>query len=291
MGICKYFINKAQKRELETIAEKFEDISVDNISSLVRYNEGKYIVWLDNNNEYDWETTSDYDELSVDRTKRNSYMSRISFLEHHPMVKCLSKYNRKEFHYMLADAVVLVLEGEFNEADEKIFELNRYLNDRNCEITRKWQLLYCFATLLVIFIIFVIGRHNMQNIIEFLKVDKRTIDTIGFSMLGTIGATLSIVLKSGNQCYDCESGKLLNFLEIFSRMFTSIISSFVAVCLYKMGMIFANFNSGQNATYCLILVCIIAGFSERLIPSIISRFENSETKEECCNDKESINNI
>ena len=46
MGMCKYFINKAQKSELEKIADKFVDISVDNISSLVRYNEGKYIVWL-----------------------------------------------------------------------------------------------------------------------------------------------------------------------------------------------------------------------------------------------------
>ena len=96
--------------------------------------------------------------------------------------------------------------------------------------------------------------------------------------------TLSIIQKSGNRCYDCESGKFLNFLEILSRMFASVISSFVVVYLYKLDLIFANFRSSENTTYCLIILCIIAGFSERLVPSIISRFEYNEIKEENSNE-------
>ena len=286
-----FWVTNSQKKEFEIIADNFDDISPGNISSLVRYSKEKYIVWLDGENEVDWETTDTYDTIDIDRAKLNSYMSMIGFLQHHPMVSCMSKYMRKEFNHMLADTVVLILEGEFDKAEEQICKINNYLTNRNCEITRKWQLLYCFLIIFCVFVISILGRYFMQNIVELLVVKEETMGMIGFSMLGTVGATFSIVLKSGKQYYNCESGKLLNFLEILSRMIASIVSGFVAAYLYKMGIIFGNFNTEQNATYGFILICIIAGFSERLIPSIISSFEKAESKEENCNEKKGINNF
>ncbi len=275
-------INKkaAQYAELKEILKEFPDISPDNVNTLVRHSSERYIVWLDCENEFDWETTNNYREPD----EINTYISRIGVLQHQPISRCLSKKQYKEFNYMLAEAIVLVLENELCEADKHIFIAEQYLQNRNCEITRKWQLEFCFIILTIILALMGVGKHNYLYLLNYFGISTDVMNTIGYSVLGTIGATLSIIQKSGNKCYNCESGRFLNFLEILSKMFASIISGFIVIYLYKLDLIFANFHSEENSHYCLILICIIAGFSERLVPSIISKFENNEYKEECCSE-------
>ncbi len=290
-NLCVFWANSVQKKELQVITEKFNDINVDNINCLVRYSKDRYIVWLDCKNEVDWETTDIYDEEMSENKCINRFIARVETLQCQPTAKYLSSAQRKEFNYMLAATIVLVLEDELEGAEEQIAKLEKYLYNRNCEITRKWQLFYCFSILLLILCSFVTVSFFQEKLLSITNVSKELFEILGYSILGTLGATLSIALKSGKKCYNCESGRILNFLEIFSRMFTSVISSFVAVYLYKLEIIFSNFNSEKNAIYCVILVCIIAGFSERLIPSIISSFEKSGNKEECCNEEKSIDNF
>ncbi len=274
--------NKAQQTEFEEILKEFKDISVDNVNVLVRHNEGNYIVWLDCDNEVDWKTTENFNGRNEENI--NKYIYKIGVLQHQPIAHHLSTQQYIDFNYMLAETVVLILENELEEADKNICDIKQYLKNRNCEITRKWQLISCFTILVVILFLFSLFKHNYEIVSEFLDISDDTINMMIYSVLGTIGATLSIIQKSGKKCYGCESGKVLNFLEMLSRMLASIISSFIVIYLYKSDMIFANFRLSQNSSYCLILICIIAGFSERLVPSIISKFENNELKEECCDD-------
>lgn len=290
-NLCVFWANSAQKKELQVITEKFEDIDADNINCLVRYSKERYIVWLDCKNEVDWETTDVYDKEMSENKCINKFIARVEAFQCQPTTKYLSSSQRKEFNYMLAATIVLILENELEGAEEQLVKLDKYLHSRNCEITRKWQLFDCFLILFLILCSFVCVRFFQEKLLNIINMSKEAFDILGYSVLGTLGATLSIALKSGKKCYNCESGRILNFLEVFSRMFTSVISSFIAVYLYKLDIIFSNFNSEQNATYCLVLVCIIAGFSERLIPSIISGFEKIENKEECCDEEKSINNI
>ena len=192
---------------------------------------------------------------------------------------------------MLAEAAVLVFEHEFSEADQHIADAKQYLTSRNYEITRKWQLEFCFIILMGILIVTGIVKHHYLEISDFFGLPADVLNTIGHAVLGTIGATLSIIQKSGKKRYDCESGRLLNFLEILSRMFASIISGFIVVYLYKLNLIFANFHSEENVEYCLVIICIIAGFSERLVPSIIGGLEKKESKEEGYDEQKSIDNF
>ncbi len=277
-NLCILFRSKIQQEEIDEILKEFPDISSSNVNILVRYSSGNYIVWLDCENEFDWETTNSFDEQDKDYI--NKYMSKIGVLQHQPIARCLSKKQYKEFNYMLAETVVLVLEGELDELDKHLLEIELYLKNRNCEITRKWQLEYCFMILLIVLLLFGFFRCNYEHISMFYGISSDTMSILGYSVLGTIGATLSIIQKSGKKCYDCESGKFLNFLEILSRMFASVISSFIVIYLYKLDLIFANFSSNKNTSYCLILICIVAGFSERLVPSIISKFEKGEEGKE-----------
>ena len=58
---------------------------------------------------------------------------------------------------MLAATIVLILEDELEGADEQIAKLEKYLYNRNCEITRKWQLFYCFS------ILFLMGLMSLER--------------------------------------------------------------------------------------------------------------------------------
>ena len=86
--------NSIQREEIDEILNEFPDISGDNVNTLIRYSNNRYIVWLDNENEFDWETTDFYDEQNT--VNINTYISKIGVLQHQPISRCLSKKQYKE---------------------------------------------------------------------------------------------------------------------------------------------------------------------------------------------------
>lgn len=81
--------NNIRRTEILEILKNFSDISVDNVNTLVRYSSERYIVWLDSENEFDWETTDKYD--TDNKNDINTYISKIGLLQHQPIARCLSK--------------------------------------------------------------------------------------------------------------------------------------------------------------------------------------------------------
>ena len=79
------------------------------------------------------------------------------------------------------------------------------------------------------------------------------------------------------------------FLEVISRLIISSASAFIIWKAYQAGVVFANFSSGIGKEAFETCLYIVAGFSERLAPSLIERFE--DTKEDTKDEKENTDII
>ena len=201
-------------------------------------------------------------------------------MQRKPTVRYLSKNMKHDYSCMLGEVVVLAIKNDNEKIKEFIPEIESYIYKRNCEISRKWQLYFCFWILLSFALIGIFIYNSNWLTTNIDTSDSGYKKDVLFSAFGALGATLSILLKSGTVCYDCEAGKMLNFLEVVSKLFASVICSFIIITLYEIDLIFTTLKSIENQAACIIIMCIIAGFSERLVPSIMSKFVIKNIKED-----------
>jgi L-rhamnose mutarotase len=265
-------IEKIHKEEYQKVHNTFADISIDNISVLVRHNDGKYVVFLDQASELDWETTNAFEEENaVNSEERDKILAEIEWLQHQPCVKIISKERQVCFNLLLAECWCYALDDFFEIANTHLRRAEQYLNDRKVETSRKWQLFSCLS-IVGVFAIAVI------TINRCFFVSATFTDWSNYLLFGALGTALSLIINSSVRTYNCESGKLLNFLEVLSRLIASLLSCIVIILMFDLNIIFTALKD-NHAPEALRLLCVIAGFSERLIPSILRKMENDEIKE------------
>lgn len=253
----------AQREEFQAITESYKDIKVDNIRLLIRNSPERYIVFVDSDYEVDWETTDRFDAEHAEQIKGiDRVSSRIEDVEQNPAVAYLSEREKTALARLLGCALVSELDGQSEEAEETIFSAKDYLKRRTSETSRRWQLVNAFVIALLGFLIWIYFAPK---------------EYIGF---GCLGALFSILCKTGNTEYDCQAGRALFALETFARFLAAVISAYMAEQLFQMDLLFTALKSDKTDASALALICFAAGFSERLVPSIISRLTTTQEKGE-----------
>lgn len=239
---------------------------------MIRHKKGQYVVFLDNIHEIDWETSDEYDAANGEtKEERSKVLAEVEWLQHQPCVQIIDNDRRNCFISLLAECWCYALDGCFEIANSHLKRAEQYLNDRKIETSRKWQLISCFS----IIGLFMVG---ILAINKYLPVLDCFNEWATYLLFGTLGTALSLIISSNTRTYNCESGKLLNFLEILSRFIASLLSCLVIVLLFNLNIIFTALKD-NHSTETLKLLCVIAGFSERLIPSILQKMESTEIKE------------
>lgn len=259
-------IEVAQRKELETILEEFKDIVPDNVTLLIRYVSGRYIVFLDGNNEVDFETTDVYDnEYLQSKERLNVVYNCVEELEHRPAVQYLSPKKQKSFARLLGNALAAELDMAEMVANQTLQMAEQFLKQRTTEISRCWLLLSAFVAALFSWMLWQ----------WFFPKD--------FIFFGCLGAFFSILCKAGKLEYDCEAGVFLNILEVVSRFFAAAISAYLAGQLFEADLLFTALKSTQVSSV-VPLIYFVAGFSERLVPSIVTTLGTREKTEGKNND-------
>jgi hypothetical protein len=284
-------IESTRRSEISKIFSSYKSsfqettISEDNISYIIRCCPSEYIVFLDIDFEYDWETTNEFYNTLTDKEKdeRDAIISDIEQEQHIPAAKYLDKKSKKSYYCLLGECCLYAITKNFSVARKHLQYAKEFIENRKVEITRKWQLSYCILILLFVFILQIVVDVNAKTLSSWFSIDVKDIQSIKYLTVGVIGATLSIILKNGKRAFSCESGQWLNFLEVVSKMIAAGISCFIIILLFKLDLIFTALKD-NHSNEILYLLCIMAGFSERLIPSILQKIESKEIQEENKND-------
>lgn len=231
-----------------------------------------YVVFLDENDELDWQThewlDGKFDETEELAKAYNEVLNRGAELNSLP-VEHLSLEQRKNFRIMIGEGFARLFDLDPKCALEIMDIAGRYAEARNQEIARGWQLR---ATGLVAGIFSAVGFLGWlaRDYLRTWLGQTAFILSIG-ACAGALGALFSILARIGTIPLDPSAGKSLHQLEGAARVVAGAVGALIAQLAVHLSLIFGVFKSSGNAA--LIFVALIAGASERLVPTIIKRSE------------------
>lgn len=150
------------QRELQETVKNFEDVYAENISYLIQSREGMYIVYLDIEDDLDWSITDEGEKI-LDGEKFWKLMAIVNSMQNRPCVIQLDKKKKRQYNCLLGTALILAIERREEEFEKCIKEAEKYIEEREYEITRKWNAEICCVTFIVILLLYSLGRGILNN--------------------------------------------------------------------------------------------------------------------------------
>mgnify|MGYP001037253028 CR=1 FL=1 len=256
------------------------DPSTGKIIRKLIMNTTDYIVYLDQDYRIQWETTDNY--LA---SKGNKYsdlfgevITKVTELEGLSEVSVLPEAQKREYRTLLGSAITMMLEKEKDAVIRGVLrEADRYLNDRMTELARKWYLLSSSGVTLLACIAFMllwVFRDGAESIFQ-----ARAVDVMLGTGLGALGALFSIITRSSKLRVNVSAGRAIHYIEGTARVVVGMIGALLVALAIEAGMFLGVINTSTYSLTLLLAVCLIAGASERMAPSIIRRVEGMAENE------------
>jgi len=239
---------------------------------LIQENE-RFAVIVDKEDRVYWETSDQYDSDGghTDTQAWNDFLNRSAIVEITPCGH-LDDSTRLDFKRLVAEATARAIDNDFASAEKMLVDAEKFVNNRNQEISRFWYLSASGAVAAIVVIVGLCLWLLRQSIIPITGY-------IAFyaavsAVAGALGALLSIILRMGRSHLDCSSGKKLHYLEATSRIVAGCISGVAMFLAIKAGVVGEAVLNAPGSLSGQMLLAIMAGASERWMPSIISKFDN-----------------
>lgn len=227
-----------------------------------------YIVYIDPENDIDWkDTRAKKGWKPEEKAAWSQCLSRLSDAHAEP-VGHLSFETIRTFKLKLGAGYVLAMNRCFSEVDKVIADSLSFLRHRNAEKSRQLFLLYSTVCIAAILGLWIWNR-------EVKTVDEEWTLTLLF---GTLGSYFSIWTRYGKLVMTGLSTKTLHFLETLTRLIIGAISASVLILAVKCGIILPKMAETAPLWF-FGLTGFAAGFSERIIPSLMEVFAKQMTKE------------
>lgn len=149
---------------------------------------------------------------------------------------------------------------------------DKFISQRSSEVSRGWY----FGPFLGFFLASTVALLLLYALDPSLT--KATI--LACTIAGGMGAFISRALDSGSTPIAATAGRTLHWIEAILRWCIGLTAG-LAVWLLVAGNIAGSFLNGVGSdknTFALIAIALLAGASERLLPSLIKSFDDSIAK-------------
>lgn len=152
-------------------------------------------------------------------------------------------------------------------------EVNLELKARNKEVSWKWYFLSAIKLTSVLagcFIVLWLARECAKDF-----VGKTAFDVGLGTICGAFGALLSVISRSNRLVMDANAGESLHKLEGLSRIGAGLVGALLVALSIKAGLILGGTHFSGSPLALLLAFCMVAGASERFVPSLIVKFEKA----------------
>lgn len=228
-----------------------------------------YIVYIDPENDIDWkDTRAKKDWKPEENAAWSQCLSKLNNAHAEPTGH-LSFETIRTFKLKLGAGYVLTMNRCFAEVEKVIADSLSFLRHRNSEKSRQLFLIYSTVCIAIILGLWIWNR-------DVNVVDKEWALTLLF---GTLGSYFSIWTRYGKLVMTGLSTKTLHFLETLTRLIIGAISASVLILAVKCGLILPKMAEAAPLWF-FGLTGFAAGFSERIIPSLMEAFSKHVTIEE-----------
>lgn len=250
-----FIFSKLREGDQDPTLGKTVEILVDSDDDFIVYlDEDHYVEWNMNDNNLLGKGTG-------------SYLNRVGQLEAID-TRHLHLSRKIPFKRMVAEGVARLFdksqpEQNFTAAKEALDFAEQWITARNTELARSWYLLGSgVAALVAVGTALILGyQYDSLHALPYFKL------MIG-TAFGGIGAWLSVIQRSRTTGLDVAAGPVLHHIEgAFRIMAGSLGAMLIALAIH------AGLFVQSNRLSVILVICMIAGVSERLVPSFIEQME------------------
>lgn len=238
---------------------------------------GAYIVFIDHVDDLDWRR----DDKAEEFTKSANYdchvselQSEVSALE--PLVKNWPTDVKCSAKRILGEALATVFGCDRDNAWRAIKKAKQFIRDKGREVSRYWTLKACTAAAGIA------GTAGLLAVWQSAALTRTFGHTAYLLFLaaaaGAVGALLSVILRLGNLIFDTSAEKRLHYAEGVTRIIAGAISGALVGALVKIGVFLPVFTQTEHLTTAICAAALIAGASERMVPTIIAKLETTESQ-------------
>ena len=245
------------------------DPQLNKVIEEIVLNTNEFIVYVADDCSVQWSTTDDH--IASDHC--GEVLNQVSLLE------AQSKFITDKkvlcgIRCQIAEGLARCFSGHEREYSLAVFrEIEEQLRARNKETSWKWYFESAYFVTLACIVIF--GLLWLFRDAAKYFVGVTAYEVILGSLCGAIGALLSVTARGNRLVLDANAGKAIHQLEGLSRIGAGLIGALFVSLGIKSGLIMGGANFSGNKLSLLLVFCIVAGASERLVPSLVESFEKA----------------
>lgn len=233
-----------------------------------------YIVYLDEEFYVEWaysrlpgESPAGFDNVA----------NQIGHLETLSITQ-LTKAQREPFARLLGEAMARVIGGGKEEEAMAVLEkAGAYLSARGLENARLWYLkgagkVAAVSLVIAVGLLAVRSRIANPQLLDALAI-------LAGTMMGGIGAFLSISGRTESIRLDPVAGERIHRIEGMVRVAVGLLGALFLALAIKANLILGLSQTWPHPLLALLIFCIVAGATERLVPGLIKNMESSLSRE------------
>lgn len=152
-------------------------------------------------------------------------------------------------------------------------EVASELELRNKEVSWVWYFQASYwvtLSLAMAFVVCWLVRDRLR-----VAITPIAFDVVLGAICGTFGSLLSVTARSNRLTFDANAGEKLHMLEGLARVAAGFIGALLMALAIKAGIILGGTTFSGNKLALLLCICIAAGASERIVPSLITSVEKT----------------
>ncbi len=235
-------------------------IKDDDVKALILHEQGALCIYL--NKDYSVEILRDTAYPKEKEAFALTIYEEGCELQSNPVLKYFDEDTRYDLGMLLGEAVGAAYNGCDDNAKSLLASAKKYVTSREAEITRRWIVECCLCGMGVLAVGF---------IVQFLFGMKLPYVTYG--LCGGFGTAFSVLQSGGKVQFTCVAGRKLVIYEVLAKYLVGIIAAVLMILALETGIIGSLLITETNREVCYILVSVVAGFSERMVPSLLEKIE------------------
>lgn len=244
--------------------------SLNKIIDEVVYCDDCYLVYIDTDSAVQWETGPEH-TLPEHCGEALNHIAKLeaesSFLEGKTL---------KQIRLRIAEGLARCFDPKSPKESSfaALSEVEAELRVRNRETSWMWYFTtsyYLAAFIALGCAVLWIYRDSFR-----LCLGPTAYEVVFGTMFGAFGALLSATSRGDRLALDANAGKTLHRLEGLSRVGAGMVGALLTALAIKGGLLLGGVRFEGNSFAVLLTLCIVAGASERLVPSLIESLSSKD---------------
>ena len=229
----------------------------------------EFVVYVDTEQDVQWQTVEPYEKPK----HRGEVLSRATILEAQSKFITDTKTLRA-VRRIIAEAIAQCLDRQSKEDSLRLLrEAEQQISARNKEVAWQWYFKAAYLVAGLAIAVFILIWALRVPLIDYFG--RNAIGVVLGALCGPLGSLLSATSRANRLVLDANAGQRIHTFEGLSRIGVGMVGALFVALATKGGLIMGGMHFAGSSLSLMLALCVAAGASERLVPSLVTSFEKA----------------